>query len=180
MGRGWNVAVGLVSDTTWVTPQAWRIVSRGSSTPGAPIGSRFSALIFFGSFLYQDKQEHVNRSLPCISVAMQRFNIALCSIIACIAILEGLAMVLQILRPYRAGNGVRCSWNYCQAELAEASLCAFILLFTFCSLECSSVAMQQFSVALWKKHCVHRLKFWLPQYPGLKPWSNVIYPFRAE
>jgi len=63
MGRGWNMAVGLVSDTTWVTPQAWRIVSRGSSTHGEPIGSGFSALIFFGSFLYQDKKEHVNRYL---------------------------------------------------------------------------------------------------------------------
>jgi len=58
-------------------PQAWRIVSRGSSTHGAPIGSGFSALIFFGSFLYQDKKEHVNRSLPYFSVAMQRFPLAL-------------------------------------------------------------------------------------------------------
>ncbi|MBP9029283.1 MAG: hypothetical protein KBG14_06015, partial [Bacteroidales bacterium] len=41
------------------TPQAWRIVSRGSSTHGAPIGLGFSALIFFGSFLYQDKKERV-------------------------------------------------------------------------------------------------------------------------
>ena len=71
MGRGWNVAVGLVSDTTWATSQAWRIVSRGSSTHGVPIGSGFSALIFFGSFLYQDKKERVKRSLPSFSVAMQ-------------------------------------------------------------------------------------------------------------
>ena len=80
MGRGWNVAVGIVSDTTWVTPQAWRIVSRGSSTRGAPIGSGFSALIFFGSFLYQDKKERINRSLPCFPVAMQRFSVVLCII----------------------------------------------------------------------------------------------------
>jgi len=33
-------------------------VPRGSSVPGEPIGSGFSALIFFGSFLYQDKKEH--------------------------------------------------------------------------------------------------------------------------
>jgi len=33
-------------------------VPRGSSAPGEPIGSGFSALIFFGSFLYQDKKEH--------------------------------------------------------------------------------------------------------------------------
>ena len=32
---------------------------RGSSAPGEPIGSGFSALIFFGSFLYQDKKEHL-------------------------------------------------------------------------------------------------------------------------
>ena len=32
---------------------------RGSSVTGAPIGSGFSALIFFGSFLYQDKKEHL-------------------------------------------------------------------------------------------------------------------------
>jgi len=38
---------------------------------GAPIGSGFSALIFFGSFLYQDKKERVNGSLPCFSFAMQ-------------------------------------------------------------------------------------------------------------
>ncbi|HQG73427.1 hypothetical protein, partial [Tenuifilum sp.] len=31
----------------------------------------------FGSFLYQDKKEHVNRSLPYFSVAMQRFPLAL-------------------------------------------------------------------------------------------------------
>ena len=77
MGRGWNVAVGLVSDTTWVTPQAWRIVSRGSSTHGVPIGSGFSALIFFGSFLYQDKKERENHSLRCFSFAMQSFSVAL-------------------------------------------------------------------------------------------------------
>jgi len=34
-------------------------------------------LIFFGSFLYQDKKERENRSLPCFSVAMQRFPLAL-------------------------------------------------------------------------------------------------------
>jgi len=34
-------------------------VPRGSSAPGEPIGSGFSALIFFGSFLYQDKKEHL-------------------------------------------------------------------------------------------------------------------------
>jgi len=39
-------------------------VPRGSSAPGEPIGSGFSALIFFGSFLYQDKKEHKNDSLP--------------------------------------------------------------------------------------------------------------------
>jgi len=65
MGRGWNVAMGLVSDTTCATPQAGRIVSRGSSAPRVPIGSGFSALIFFGSFLYQDKKEHVKDSLEC-------------------------------------------------------------------------------------------------------------------
>jgi len=89
MGRGWNIAVGLVSDTTWVTPQAWRIVSRGSSTRGVPIGSGFSALIFFGSFLYKDKKEHENHSLQCFSFAMQLFNFALWNIIACIALHTG-------------------------------------------------------------------------------------------
>jgi len=39
-------------------------VPRGSSAPGEPIGSGFSALIFFGSFLYQDKKEHIAGSLP--------------------------------------------------------------------------------------------------------------------
>jgi len=38
-------------------------VPRGSSAPGEPIGSGFSALIFFGSFLYQDKKEHLICSL---------------------------------------------------------------------------------------------------------------------
>ena len=37
---------------------------RGSSAPGEPIGSGFSALIFFGSFLYQDKKERLACSLP--------------------------------------------------------------------------------------------------------------------
>jgi len=37
----------------------WRVVPRGSSAPGEPIGSGFSALIFFGSFLYQDKKERL-------------------------------------------------------------------------------------------------------------------------
>ena len=32
---------------------------RGSFAPGEPIGSGFSALIFFGSFLYQDKKERL-------------------------------------------------------------------------------------------------------------------------
>jgi len=57
--------------------QAWRIVSRGSSTHGVPIGSGFSALIFFGSFLYQDKKERKNGSLPCFPLAMQSFTLAL-------------------------------------------------------------------------------------------------------
>jgi len=39
-------------------------VPRGSTAPGEPIGSGFSALIFFGSFLYQDKKEHLTCSLP--------------------------------------------------------------------------------------------------------------------
>jgi len=39
-------------------------VPRGSFAPGEPIGSGFSALIFFGSFLYQDKKEHITDSLP--------------------------------------------------------------------------------------------------------------------
>jgi len=39
-------------------------VPRGSSAPGEPIGSGFSALIFFGSFLYQDKKERLACSLP--------------------------------------------------------------------------------------------------------------------
>jgi len=39
-------------------------VPRGSSAPGEPIGSGFSALIFFGSFLYQDKKEHLTCTLP--------------------------------------------------------------------------------------------------------------------
>ncbi|HRS43300.1 MAG TPA: hypothetical protein P5088_01205, partial [Tenuifilum sp.] len=37
----------------------------------------FSALIFFGSFLYQDKKEHKNRSLPRFSDTMQHFSLAL-------------------------------------------------------------------------------------------------------
>ena len=86
MGRGWNVAVDLVSDTTLATPQAWLIVSRGSSTHGAPIGSGFSALIFFGSFLYQDKKELEMALCHAISVAMQRFTFAICNAMACIAI----------------------------------------------------------------------------------------------
>jgi hypothetical protein len=34
-------------------------------------------LIFFGSFLYQDKKERVNGSLPCFSFAMQWFSVVL-------------------------------------------------------------------------------------------------------
>jgi len=48
-------------------------VPRGSSAPGEPIGSGFSALIFFGSFLYQDKKEHKNDSLPKFCQADARF-----------------------------------------------------------------------------------------------------------
>jgi hypothetical protein len=40
--------------------------------------------------------------------------------------------------------------------------------------------MQRFNHALWKRCCVHRLKFWIPQYPGLKPWAKAICPFRAN
>jgi len=36
-----------------------------------------TALIFFGSCLYQDKKEHLNGALQCFSVAMQRLLIAL-------------------------------------------------------------------------------------------------------
>jgi len=39
--------------------------------------SGFSALIFFGSFLYQDKKERICCSLQCFPLAMQRFSIAL-------------------------------------------------------------------------------------------------------
>ncbi|HQE55616.1 hypothetical protein, partial [Tenuifilum sp.] len=72
-------------------------------------GSGFSALIFFGSFLYQDKEEHVNSSLPCFPFAMQRFTLALWNTIACIAIQVGVAMELQIFSPYGAGKVDRCS-----------------------------------------------------------------------
>jgi len=43
----------------------------GKSKQGFPV------LIFFGSFLYQDKKEHLNGALQCFSVAMQWFTLAL-------------------------------------------------------------------------------------------------------
>gem|GEM_PF-1125366 len=43
------------------------------------------------------------------SFAMQRFSIELWNVIACIAAREGVAMELQLLRPYGAGSVVRCS-----------------------------------------------------------------------
>ncbi|HDP74325.1 MAG TPA: hypothetical protein ENN49_00320 [Bacteroidales bacterium] len=36
-----------------------------------------TALIFFGSLLYQDKKEHVKGSLQCFSIAMQWFTLVL-------------------------------------------------------------------------------------------------------
>jgi len=42
------------------------------------------------------------------SFPMQRFSIELWNVIACIAVREGVAMELQILRPYGAGSVVRC------------------------------------------------------------------------
>jgi len=65
------------------------------------------------------------------SVAMQRFNVDLWNAIACIALHVGLALVLQILRPYGTEDVVRCSWNYCHAELAEASLRTFYPFISF-------------------------------------------------
>ncbi|HQE55636.1 MAG TPA: hypothetical protein P5139_04345, partial [Tenuifilum sp.] len=64
---------------------------------------------FFGSFLYQDKKERENHSLQCFSFAMQCFTLALWSAMACIAMHEGVTIVLQILRPYGAGSVVCCS-----------------------------------------------------------------------
>ncbi|MBP9029743.1 MAG: hypothetical protein KBG14_08370, partial [Bacteroidales bacterium] len=72
-------------------------------------GSGFSALIFFGSFLYQDKKEHVNRSLPCFSVAMQRFTFALWIMYCVHRCTYGSFMELQMFRPYGAENVIRCS-----------------------------------------------------------------------
>jgi len=66
-------------------------------------------LIFFGSFLYQDKKEHEKGSLPCLSVAMQRFTLALWIMYCVHRFRVGLAMELQMFRPYGAGNVARCS-----------------------------------------------------------------------
>jgi len=85
----------------------WRKVSRGSSTRGAPIGLGFSALIFFGSFLYQDKKEHVKGSLQCFSFAMQRISVAFWNTHCVHRHTSGVAHWLQIFRPYRAGSVVR-------------------------------------------------------------------------
>ena len=41
MGRGRNVAKGKPSDAKRVTPQAWRVASRGSGAPGHPSAQAF-------------------------------------------------------------------------------------------------------------------------------------------
>ncbi|HRU87272.1 MAG TPA: hypothetical protein P5129_11140, partial [Tenuifilum sp.] len=71
----------------------------------------FSALIFFGSFLYQDKKEHENHSLQCFSFAMQRFNFALWNIIACIALHTGVPWCYKYYAPagLKVVFVVRCS-----------------------------------------------------------------------
>ncbi|HON71559.1 MAG TPA: hypothetical protein PL153_10900, partial [Tenuifilum sp.] len=66
---------------------------------GAPIGLGFSALIFFGSFLYQDKKERVNCSLQYFYIAMQRFSFALWKVLACIAIQVGVSWSYKCLAP---------------------------------------------------------------------------------
>ena len=53
-----------------------------------------------------------NWSWPYFSVAMQLFSVALWNVNACIAEHMGVAIGLQIFRPYRAGKVVCCSWNW--------------------------------------------------------------------
>ncbi len=66
-----------------ISPQPISLRKNGSEEAGSGVkawpdnGSGFSALIFFGSFLYQDKKERVNRSLQCLTGAMQSFTLAL-------------------------------------------------------------------------------------------------------
>jgi len=69
----------------------------------------FLALIFFGSFLYQDKKE---REMALCNAFLLRFNgypllFGLCT--ACIAMQLGVVMELQMFRPYGAGKVDRCS-----------------------------------------------------------------------
>ncbi|HOU75249.1 MAG TPA: hypothetical protein PLW22_10895, partial [Tenuifilum sp.] len=49
----------------------WQFHPRGTHRVG------LLCIDFFGSFLYQDKKERENRSLQNLSVAMQRFSVAL-------------------------------------------------------------------------------------------------------
>ena len=109
MGRGWSVVVGLVSDTTWVTPKAWRIVSRGSSPTGHPSGRAFQP---WSSLVLSCIKTRKNVWMALCHAFPLRCNDSVLFFgkgIACIAIHVGVAMGLQIFRPYGAGDGVRCS-----------------------------------------------------------------------
>ncbi len=63
-----------------------------------------------------------------LPLAMQRFTLALWNMHCVHRYALGSNYWLQILRPYGAGRVVRCSWSYCHAELDEASLSPFTLL----------------------------------------------------
>ena len=52
-------------------------VKTTSHLPPLRGNGREKSLIFFGSFLYQDKKEHINVSLQYFPLAMQRFTLAL-------------------------------------------------------------------------------------------------------
>jgi len=75
----------------------------------APIGLGFSALIFFGSFLYQDKKEHLNGALQCFSVAMQWFTLVLWPMHGVHCYLCWYPVYYKWFSPYGAGNVDGCS-----------------------------------------------------------------------
>jgi len=78
-------------------------VPRGSFAPGAPIGSGFSALIFFGSFLYQDKKEHIVGSKPPLCQGDATFlNSSLVKPLLASPTTLSRHIVSKLYRPFRA------------------------------------------------------------------------------
>jgi len=68
-GSGAVRGVGSRSDAVRAQPEgSGRVASRGRTAPGAPIGYPFPALIFFASFLYQDKKDDLTKHNRCLQV----------------------------------------------------------------------------------------------------------------